>query len=123
MTSIRRIQTSQRMSQVVIAGNFVFLAGQLADSAHADVPQQTTEILQKIDTLLESAGANKASIVSCSIWLTASEDFNAFNQVWDAWVPAGHAPARACVASSLMKPGCNVEIAVTAYIPQSRVEA
>lgn len=123
MTAIHRIQTNQRMSQVVVAGNLAFVAGQLADSSHADVRQQTQEILHKIDALLASVRTSKASIVSASIWLTSPDDFNAFNEVWDAWVPAGEAPARATVASSLMKPGCNVEIAVVAHVSQPRAEA
>jgi enamine deaminase RidA (YjgF/YER057c/UK114 family) len=31
-----------------------------------------------------------------------------------AWVPGGHAPARACVQALLMKAGLDVEVAVTA---------
>lgn len=120
MTSIQRFQVGPRMSQIVTADNFTFLAGQLADSSNADIRQQTTEILHKIDGLLASVGASKAAIVSASIWLTNAADFAAFNEIWDAWVPLGQAPARACVASALMKPGCNVEIAATAHIPQPK---
>lgn len=116
MTTIRRIQTDQRMSQVVVAGDLAFVAGQLADSANADVRQQTQEVLRKIEALLASAGTNRTSIVSASIWLTSPNHFSAFNDVWDAWVPPSQAPARATVASSLMKPGCDVEIAVVAYV-------
>jgi enamine deaminase RidA (YjgF/YER057c/UK114 family) len=36
------------------------------------------------------------------------------NTVWDAWVPGGHAPARATVEAKLATPDYNVEIMVVA---------
>jgi enamine deaminase RidA (YjgF/YER057c/UK114 family) len=41
-------------------------------------------------------------------------DFKEMNQVWDNWVPAGHAPARACVQASMARPELLVEISVIA---------
>jgi len=41
----------------------------------------------------------------------------------DAWVPAGRAPTRACVQALLMKPGCDVEVAVTALLAKSVKES
>jgi enamine deaminase RidA (YjgF/YER057c/UK114 family) len=38
------------------------------------------------------------------------------NEVWDAWVPLGHAPARACVESALAFPPYTVEIGVMAAL-------
>jgi enamine deaminase RidA (YjgF/YER057c/UK114 family) len=102
------------MSQVVIANGLVYLAGQVPGTAGESIAEQTTEILARIDTLLAEAGTDKTQLVSASIWLTDCQHFAEFNAVWDAWVPEGHAPTRACVQSLLMKPGCDVEIAVTA---------
>ena len=41
-------------------------------------------------------------------------DFAAMNSMWDAWVPAGHTPARATVESKLAAPKYRVEIKVVA---------
>jgi enamine deaminase RidA (YjgF/YER057c/UK114 family) len=38
------------------------------------------------------------------------------NEVWDAWLPAGHAPPRATVQAALAKPGWRVEMVVTAAV-------
>ncbi|MDC1228057.1 Rid family hydrolase, partial [Oceanospirillaceae bacterium] len=38
----------------------------------------------------------------------------AMNLVWNAWVPSGHAPARACVQAAMARPELLVEISVTA---------
>ncbi|SAL54444.1 endoribonuclease L-PSP [Caballeronia udeis] len=111
---IQRLETSSRMSQVVIANGSVHLAGQVPDIADASITEQTINILNRIDTLLATASVDKTRLVSANIWLTDPKHFAEFNAVWDAWISDGHAPTRACVQSLLMKPGCDVEIAVTA---------
>jgi enamine deaminase RidA (YjgF/YER057c/UK114 family) len=112
--SIKRLQTDARMSQVVIANGVVYLSGQVPDTAGASIDVQTKEILTRIDTLLESAGVDKTRLLTANVWLSDPQHFDAFNAVWDAWVATGHAPTRACVTALLMKPGLDVEVAVTA---------
>ncbi|WP_321915231.1 MULTISPECIES: RidA family protein [unclassified Paraburkholderia] len=111
---IQRLQTNARMSQVVIAGGVVYLSGQVPDTAGAPIDVQATEILTRIDKLLASAGVDKTRVLSANVWLSDPKHFDAFNAVWDAWVPQGHAPTRACVQALLMRPGLDVEVAVTA---------
>lgn len=113
-SEIQRLQTNARMSQVVIANGFVHLAGQVPDSPGASIAVQAGEVLARIDALLAAAGVDKTRVVTANVWLSDAAHFDAFNAVWDAWVPAGHAPTRACVQALLMKPGLDVEIAVTA---------
>ena len=111
---IQRLQTNARMSQVVIAGGVVYLSGQVPDTAGAPIDVQATEILTRIDKLLASAGVDKTRLLSANVWLSDPKHFEAFNAVWDAWVAQGHAPTRACVQALLMRPGLDVEVAVTA---------
>jgi enamine deaminase RidA (YjgF/YER057c/UK114 family) len=111
---IKRLHTNARMSQIVIANGVVYLAGQVPDTPNASVTQQTTEILTRIDSLLAEAGVNKSRLLTANIWLSDAKHFAEFNAVWDAWVPEGHAPTRACVQSPLMRAGLEVEIAITA---------
>ena len=115
MTEIKRIESGQRMSQAVIAGNTVWLAGQVAEPGKP-AADQTRSILAQIDTLLKKAGTDKTKIVSAQIWLADMADFAAMNEVWDAWVPQGHAPARATGESKLATPDYKVEIIVTAVL-------
>lgn len=112
--NIQRFEVGPRMSQAVAANGFVFLAGQVADDTQADVAGQTRQILAKIDRLLAAAGSDKTRIVSATIWLADAGTFAEMNGVWDAWVPAGHTPARACVESRLAFPQYTVEIGVVA---------
>lgn len=112
--SIKRLKTNARMSQVVIANGVVYLSGQVPDTAGAPIDVQTHEILARIDTLLASAGVDKTRLLTANVWLSDPKHFDAFNAVWDAWVADGHAPTRACVTALLMRPGLDVEVAVTA---------
>lgn len=112
--SIKRLKTNARMSQVVIANGVVYLSGQVPDTAGAPIDVQTNEILARIDTLLASAGVDKTRLLTANVWLSDPKHFDAFNAVWDAWVADGHAPTRACVTALLMRPGLDVEVAVTA---------
>ncbi len=111
--SIIRKHTNQRMSQIVIHGDTVYLAGQVG-TENQSVAEQTTEILGKIDALLAEAGTDKSKVLQAIIWLKDMGDFAEMNGVWDAWVPEGAAPARACGSADLATPNFTVEITVIA---------
>lgn len=113
--TIERNHTNQRMSQCVVHGDTVYLAGQVAQGADGlSTADQTAKILEQIDTLLAEVGSDKTKLLSATIWLVDMADFQAVNGEWDAWVPAGHAPARACVESKLAAPQYTVEIGIIA---------
>jgi len=104
------------MSQTVIHGNTVYLAGQVALSAPGEsVAAQTKAILDQIDSLLAEAGTDKSKVLSATIWLCSMDDFAEMNGVWDAWAKGGNAPCRACVESPrLAAPQFTVEIGIIA---------
>lgn len=112
--AIKRIKAGDRMSQAVVHNSIVYTAGQVAlgDS----VADQTADILTQIDALLAEAGTNKENMLTATIWLSDISGFAEMNLVWDAWVPKGNAPARACVESKLAREELLVEIQVSAAI-------
>ena len=115
--NIQRFETGTRMSQAVVCGGFAFLAGQVAvDSPGASITEQTKNILERIDALLEKIGSDRAKILSATIWLADMVTFQEMNAVWDAWVLEGHAPARATVEAGLAEPQFAVEIGVVAAV-------
>lgn len=113
--SIERKHVGQRMSHAVIHNGTVYLAGQVGE-AGASVTKQTREILQKVEGLLAEAGSDTTKILQAVIWLDDMKHFAEMNAVWDAWVPEGHAPARACGEARLSSPDLQVEIIVTAAV-------
>ena len=85
--SIRRIGAGARMSQAVVHGDTVYLAGQVAaQTSGADVAEQTRQILAAIDKLLAEAGTDKTRLLSATIYLADISTFAEMNAVWDAWV-------------------------------------
>ena len=114
--SITRNHTNARMSQSVIHGNTVYLAGQVASDRDANISVQTEQVLEKIEQLLAEAGSDKSHILSAQIWLANIGHFAEMNQVWDAWVPEGDAPARACIEARLASPDLLVEIGIIAAL-------
>jgi enamine deaminase RidA (YjgF/YER057c/UK114 family) len=113
--TIKRIEAGSRMSQAVVHGDTVYLAGQVAlNSPGKPVGEQTKEILGSIDRLLKAAGSDKSKLLSAQIWLADIASFNEMNEVWDAWLAPGNAPARATVEAKLAAPDFTVEIMVIA---------
>ena len=113
---IKRFEIGKRMSQAVVHGNTVYLAGQVAEDPVNSVGDQTRQILVKIDHLLKQAGSDKSKILSANIWLADIKRFDEMNAVWDAWVSPGNTPARATVEASLARPVNLVEIMVVAAL-------
>jgi enamine deaminase RidA (YjgF/YER057c/UK114 family) len=112
--SITRHHGNQRMSQIVIHGDTIYLAGQVAADASADITVQTQQVLQKVDDLLAEAGSDNSKVLSAQIWIASMGHFAAMNAVWDAWVPEGNAPARACIEARLASPDLLVEVGIVA---------
>jgi enamine deaminase RidA (YjgF/YER057c/UK114 family) len=112
--AIKRLKSGNRMSQAVIHGDTVYLAGQVASDPVPSVADQTRQILAQIDQLLAEAGTDKSRILSANIWLADIGRFEEMNAVWDSWVPPGNTPARATVQSTLARPQNLVEIMVVA---------
>jgi enamine deaminase RidA (YjgF/YER057c/UK114 family) len=116
--TVKRIQVGPRMSQAVIHGNVVYLAGQVcpADAGATTVAAQAKAILAQIDRLLAEAGTSKQNLLSATIWLTDMGTFKEMNDVWDKWVAQGSTPARATVEARLAGPQYLIEIAAIAAI-------
>jgi enamine deaminase RidA (YjgF/YER057c/UK114 family) len=115
--SVQRLRIESRYSEIVIHNGTVYLAGQLADDLSGDIVRQTRETLDNIDRMLAEAGSDKRKILSVTIYLKdLDRDYAGLNQVWDAWVAEGAAPARACVEAKMYKPEVLVEMMVVAAL-------
>jgi enamine deaminase RidA (YjgF/YER057c/UK114 family) len=113
--TIERKEAGPRMSQIVVHGDTVYLAGIVARTGKGkSMTEQTKEILSTIDNYLAQAGSDKSKLLKANIWISDMADFAEMNAVWDAWVSPGNAPARACVEAKLASPDYKVEIMVVA---------
>lgn len=110
--TIKRSEPDNRMSQTVVYGDMIYLAGQIGSGA--DVSAQTKDMLAEVDRLLADAGSSKSQILSATIWLADIATISEMNAVWDAWIDPANPPARACVEARLATPEFLVEVMITA---------
>lgn len=109
---IERMDTGARSSKVVKHNGVAYITGQVAEGA--DITVQTQACLAKVETELRKAGSSPEQMLRATIWLKDMADFAAMNEVWNAWVPDGHAPARACGQVKLAREELLIEIIVDA---------
>jgi enamine deaminase RidA (YjgF/YER057c/UK114 family) len=114
--TITRLHPGKRLSEGVIHGNTIYLAGQVADDANGDIVKQTKEVLAAIDKVLAEAGSSKSKVLSCQVVLNNMGDFAAMNSVYDAWIDPANPPARACIEARLANPALKVEIIAIAAL-------
>ena len=110
---IERMHSNERASKIVKHNGTIYLSGQVGD-ADNDIQGQTTDCINKIEGLLAEAGSGTDKILQAIVWLADMDDFAAMNEVWNAWLPVEHAPARACGESRLARKELLVEITIIA---------
>jgi enamine deaminase RidA (YjgF/YER057c/UK114 family) len=111
---IERLEIKQRMSKIVKHNGVVYLCGQVCSDATKGIKEQTSSMLKKVEELLLQAGSDKQHMLSATLYVKDMQYFDEMNQVWDAWVPEGYAPARACVAASMAREELLVEVSIIA---------
>jgi 2-iminobutanoate/2-iminopropanoate deaminase len=108
-------------SQAVVAGNFLFTAGQIAiDPAsgqivQGDVTAQTERVMRNLAAVLENAGASWADVVKTTVYLQDMADFPRVNEVYGR-VMGEARPARSTVQVAGLPRGVLVEIDAVAIV-------
>jgi 2-iminobutanoate/2-iminopropanoate deaminase len=109
-------------SQGIVAGGFVFTAGQIAlDPASGalagggDVTKETEQVLRNLAAVLEAAGSGLDRVVRCDVFLADLADFAAMNAVYARAFPK-EPPARVTVEAARLPKDARVEIAAVALV-------
>jgi 2-iminobutanoate/2-iminopropanoate deaminase len=106
-------------SQGVVAGDLVFVSGQLGiDPAEGQVVDggivpQTEQVMKNLSAILGEAGCSLDDVVMTSIYLIDLQDFQAMNEVYASHLTEPY-PARATVQIAALPSGARIEIAVVA---------
>ncbi len=116
MNDIQRYGVTRRWSDAVVHQRTVYFV-EVPDDMTADVRGQIGQVLSQIDERLRIVGSDRTRMLQVLIYLPDLADASVLNELWDAWVPEGHAPARACVQATLGNPRCRVEMVITAAVP------
>lgn len=110
MAKIIRTEPNPILSKAVEYHGFVFTQGMVSRDLGLDIAGQTSDILSQLDDLLEHHGTDSTRILQAQIWLKDINDREAFNALWQAWLPVGEAPARACIQAVMANAGMLVEV-------------
>lgn len=117
MTNIKRVGVAARYCDIAIHDGTAYFSGYVPEtSVGLSVREQTADILEQLDTSLAEIGSDRSRILHATIWLSDIASYEAMNEVWDAWVAPGQAPARVCVESKLADPGYALEIRIVAAV-------
>ncbi|HEY8781607.1 MAG TPA: RidA family protein [Mucilaginibacter sp.] len=106
-------------SQAVIAGDFVFVSGQVAINPSTgelildDIKTETKQVMENIKAILIAAGVDFSNIVKTSIFLKDMQNFAHVNEVYGGYFKE-HFPARETVQVAGLPKNVNVEITVIA---------
>jgi enamine deaminase RidA (YjgF/YER057c/UK114 family) len=114
VTAIRRYGSSTRWADVVVHRGVAYWV-EVAEDVTRDARGQIAQVLAQIDATLAAISGDRARLIQVLIYLADRDDAATFNELWDAWVPAGHPPVRAMVQAGLGS-GCKVEAVVTAAV-------
>lgn len=105
-------------SQAVVAGGFLFAAGQVnrdpktGSLVGTTIEEAAEQALNNLEAVLKAAGLTFSDVVKTTVFLTKAEDFDAMNKVY-ARRMGDHKPARSTVVVALPK-GATVEIELIA---------
>jgi len=108
-------------SQGIVAGNFLFTAGQIAlDPAsgqivQGDVTAQTERVMRNLTAVLENAGASWSDVVKTTVYLQDMADFPRVNEVYGRMIGDAR-PARSTVQVAGLPRGVLVEIDAVAVV-------
>lgn len=113
--SIQRLNPLPRWSDATVfngIAHFVEVPGDTDCAMHIQIAQ----ILAQAEATLAAIGSDKSQLLSATIYLTDKSHVPALNTAWEAWLPEGCAPSRACVKVELLDPAMLVEIAFVAAV-------
>ncbi|MDO5651318.1 MAG: RidA family protein [Moraxella sp.] len=114
MSNIQKIDSTKTLSEIVVHGNTIYLAGQVADDDSLDMLGQTRQVLANIDERLAKVGSDKSKLLSAQIFIKDLAQFDIFNAEWTAWIAGNVPPTRATVQANLVNPKWLIEIVVVA---------
>ena len=114
MSEIQRHGTSKRWADVVVHRGVADWV-EVAEDTSLDTRGQIAQLLAQIDATLATIQSDRTRLLQVLVYIADENDAGILNELWDAWVPAGHPPVRAMVQVGLGN-ACRVELVVTAAV-------
>ena len=109
-------------SQMIRAGQTVYLAGQIALSpvsmmlVSEDIAEQTQQVFANIQAVCQASGGDLNDIVQLTVYVTDLNDASCINEAMQQHFDAPY-PARAMVEVARLPKGAKVEIVAVMVLP------
>jgi 2-iminobutanoate/2-iminopropanoate deaminase len=109
-------------SQGIVAGGFLFTAGQIALDPQSGkivdggIVEQTTRVLENLREVLAKAGATWSDVVRSTVYLVDLAEFPTVNEIYGKHLGSAR-PARSTVQVAALPRGGLIEIDLIALIP------
>jgi 2-iminobutanoate/2-iminopropanoate deaminase len=103
-------------SQATIAGDFIFVTGQMpiipetGEYVRGTFAAQTDAVMRNLELVLRAAGSDWDHVLHCRIYLTDFTRYAEVNEAYRRWFPSGKLPARTCIGVTGLAGGADVEI-------------
>jgi len=112
------------LCQAVIAGNIIFLRGQVGTDLKGnlvgagDPAAQADQAMKNVDQLLREAGSELAHICRMQVYITDRSYREPVYRVLGRWLKGVYPVSTGLIVQGLAKPEWLMEIEVTAVIPE-----
>lgn len=111
--NIQRLNPTPRWSDATIYQGVIHFV-EVPNDTSVDMPAQIRQLFAQAEATLAQCGSDKSRLLSATIYITDVANVAVLNQEWEAWLPEGCAPSRACLKVELLNPDMLVEIAFVA---------
>ncbi|MES2788896.1 MAG: RidA family protein [Planctomycetota bacterium] len=115
MADIIRHGVTRRWSDAVVHNGVAYFV-EVPDDPSQDASGQFRQVLAQVVARLQQVGSDPTRLLQVMIYMPEPADLAAFNELWEGWLPAGHAPSRACIHAQLASPLYRIELVVTAAL-------
>ncbi|MEQ1828014.1 MAG: RidA family protein [Pirellula sp.] len=113
MNQVHRFGVTQRWADAVVFGGVAYFV-EVPDDPTLGPREQFEQVFRQVERRLDQVGSRLDLLIQVLVYLPNPEDLELFNTLWDAWIPDGHAPTRACTHPKLAADGYRVELVITA---------
>ncbi len=115
--TIQRLNPTPRWSDATLFNNIAHFV-EVPNNTDCSIDDQVAQVLAQAEITLAEINSDKSRLLSATIYITDKANVPALNAAWQAWLPAGCAPSRACIKVELLDPAMLVEIAFVAAVNQ-----
>lgn len=121
ISKVKNLKSNGHYSLATIHGDTVYVSGQLSfdpetgEQKHGTVEEETLQVLQNIELILNEAGSKKEKILRMTLYIPDMKNWDIVNRVYSEFF-GEHKPARTIVPTKDLHFGFNIEIEAIAYI-------